>query len=76
MSYKKLQREYSPKDLAESFVFPVKLSPKQQKAADLQLAEARQKAGEKMTAEEKLTGKLMGLKFRMEDYFRAERQRK
>ncbi len=73
MSYKKLLHEHSPKDLAESFVFPVKLSAKQQKAADLQLAEARQKAREKMTEAEKLTGKLMGLKFRMEDYFRAEK---
>jgi hypothetical protein len=49
MSYKKLLQEHSPKDLAESFVFPVKLSAKQQKTADRQLAEARQKAREKMT---------------------------
>lgn len=73
MSYKKLLQENSHKDLAESFVFPVKLSAKQQKAADLQLAEARQKAWEKMTNAEKLTGRLMGLRFRMEDYFRAEK---
>lgn len=73
MSYKKLLQEYSPKDLAESFVFPVKLSAKQQKSADLQLAEARQKLREKMTDAEKLTGRLMGFKFRMEDYFRAEK---
>src|SRR5689334_21244650 len=73
MSYKKLLQERSPKDLAESFVFPVKLSAKQQKAADLQLAEARQKVMEKMTPEEKLTGRLMGLRFQMEDYFRVEK---
>jgi len=73
MSYKKLLQEQSPKDLADSFVFPAKLSPKQQKAADLQLAEARQKAREKMTDEEKLTGRLMGLRFQMEDYFRSEK---
>jgi hypothetical protein len=76
MSYKKLLQENSAKDLAESFVFPVKLSTKQQKAADLQLAEARQKVRAKMTAAEKLTGRLMGLKFRMEDYFRAEKPNK
>ena len=52
MSYKKLLQEHSPKDLADSFVFPVKLSAKQQEAADLQLTEARQKVREKMTAEE------------------------
>lgn len=76
MSYKKLLQENSPKDLAESFVFPVKLSAKQQKTADLLLAETRQKAREKMTNAEKLTGRLMGLKFRMEDYFRAEKTNK
>lgn len=32
-------QKLSPKYLAESFVFPVKLSAKQQKAADVQLAE-------------------------------------
>ncbi|HEY4286360.1 MAG TPA: hypothetical protein VGN00_04610 [Puia sp.] len=73
MSYKKLLQEHSPKDLAESFVFPVNLSAKQQKTADLQLAEGRQKAREKMTDSEKLMGRLLGLKFRMEDYFRAEK---
>lgn len=73
MSYKKLLQENSPKGLAESFVFPAKLSAKQQKAADLQLTEVRQKAREKMTDAEKLTSRLMGLKFRMEDYFRAEK---
>jgi len=31
MSYKKLLQEYSPQKLAESFVFPVKLSARQQK---------------------------------------------
>ncbi len=30
MSYKKLSQEFTPKELAESFVFPVKLSPKKQ----------------------------------------------
>jgi hypothetical protein len=73
MSYKKLLQEHSPKDLAESFVFPVKLSAKQQKAADLQLAEAREKARENMTDAEKLTSRLMGLKFRMEGYYRVEK---
>lgn len=73
MSYKKLSQEYSAEELADSFVFPVKLSAKQQKAADLQLAEAREKVQEQMTEKERLTGRLMGLKFQMEDYFRSEK---
>lgn len=72
MSYKKLLEEHSPKDLVDSFVFPIKLSAKQQKASDLELAEARQKAREKMTETENLTGRLMGFRFQMEDYFRAD----
>ena len=76
MSYKKLLQENNSKDIAESFVFPVKLSAKQQKSAELQLAEARENTREKMTEAEKLTGRLMGLKFRMEDYFRAEKPNK
>lgn len=68
MNYKKLLQEYTPKELADAFVFPVKLSPKKQREADQQLAEALRQSREKMTKEERLAGILMGLKFRMEDY--------
>jgi len=67
MSYKKLSLEFTPEELAESFIFPVKLSAKQKKVADQQLAEAIKKSREKMTVEERLAGRLMGLKFRMKD---------
>ena len=70
MSYKKLLQKHSPQELVESLVFPIKLSRRQQKVADLHLTEARQKAQEKMTVKEKLVGRLMGLKFQMEDYFK------
>jgi hypothetical protein len=72
MNYKKLLQEYTPKELAEAFVFPVKLSPKKQREADQQLAEALKKSREKMTKEDRLAGSLMGLKFRMEDYFKSD----
>jgi hypothetical protein len=73
MSYKRLSQEYSADELAESLVFPTRLSIKQQKAANLQLSEARNKVQEQMTETERLTGRLMGLKFQMEDYFKAEK---
>ena len=73
MSYKKLLQEFTPEELAESFIFPVRLSAKQKKEADLQLAEALKKAREKMTEDERLAGKLIGLKFRMKDYFESDR---
>ena len=73
MSYKKLSKEFTPEELADAFVFPVKLSPKKQREADKQLAEALQKSREKMTKEERLTGSLMGLKFRIQDYFQSDK---
>ena len=72
MSYKKLLQKFTPKELAEAFIFPVKLSPKQQREADQQLSEALKRSREKMTKEERLAGSLMGLKFRMEDYFKVD----
>ena len=73
MSYRKLLQEFTPKELAEAYVFPVKLSPKQQKEADCQLSEALKKSRDNMTKDERLAGSLMGLKFRMEDYFKADK---
>jgi hypothetical protein len=73
MSYKKLSKEFTSKELAEAFVFPVKLSLKEQREADQKLAEARKRSLEKMTEKERLTGNLMGLKFRMEDYFKSDK---
>lgn len=70
---KKLLQQFTPEELAEAFIFPVKLSTKQQKLADQQLSEALKKSREKMTKEERLAGSLMGLKFRMEDYFKVDK---
>jgi hypothetical protein len=73
MSYKKLSQEFTPKELAESFIFPVKLSDKQKKLADRQLAEAMKKSRENLTDDERLTGRLLGLRFRMTDYFTSDK---
>ena len=72
MSYKKLSQKYTPQELAQAFVFPTKLSPRKQREADRQLTEALKNSREKMTKEERLAGSLMGLKFRMEDYFKSD----
>ena len=73
MRYKNHLEKLSPEELAACFVFPVKLTARQQKAADQALTKARGKAKEKMTDEEVQFGRLMGLKYRMEDYVRAEK---
>jgi hypothetical protein len=76
MSYKKLSQEFTPEELAESFIFPVKLSAKQKKLADQQLAEAIKKSRENMSEEERLSGRLLGLKLRMKDYFESDKPKK
>jgi plasmid maintenance system antidote protein VapI len=68
MSYKKLRKQYTPEELAEAFVFPVKLTAKQKKEAAVQLAEARKKSQQAMTEETKLASHLWHLRFTMEEY--------
>ena len=53
MSYKKLSKKFTPEELADAFVFPVKLTAKQKKEAAEQLAEARKKSRATMTDETK-----------------------
>jgi hypothetical protein len=68
MSYKKLLKQYTPEELAESFVFPVKYTARQQKEADRALAEARQKSQAAMTEDQKMELDLYQLRFQLESY--------
>lgn len=72
MSYKKLLKQYTPEELAESFVFPVKYTVKQQQEADRALAEARRKSQAEMTEDQKIKLNLYQLKFQLEDYLKEE----
>jgi plasmid maintenance system antidote protein VapI len=72
MSVKKLFEQHKLEELVESFVFPVKLTSKQQREADVQLAEHRAKRRAEMTEAEKLNLRLLQLKFRLEDYITGE----
>ncbi len=76
MSYKKLLQKFTPGELAESLVFPVKLSAKQKKLADQQLAEAIKKSRDNKSDEERLSGRLLGLKLQMKDYFDSDKPKK
>jgi hypothetical protein len=68
MNLKKLLKEYSPADIADAMVLPVKLTAKQQQEASRQLVERRAA----MTSEEKLQLDLMRLKLRLEDYITGD----
>ena len=68
MSYKKLLKHHTPEELAEAFVFPVKLTAKQKKEAAEHLTEARKKSKAAMSDETKFGLRLFHIKFRIEDY--------
>lgn len=72
MSIKKIFEQHTPEEIAEAFVFPVKLTAKQRMEADKQLAEHRAQRRAEMTEAEKLNIKLLQLKFRLEDYIKGD----
>jgi plasmid maintenance system antidote protein VapI len=63
--------KYTPKELAEGFVFRSELSAKEQQEAGKQLKEARKKAQQEITPNQQVVFRLMQLKFQMEDYIKG-----
>lgn len=61
---KKLFEQYTPEELAESFVFPVKLTKKQR--------EARQKIRAELTPQQKMQMDMVMLKLRMDDALKVK----
>ena len=72
MSYKKLSKRFTPEELVDGFVFPVKLTAKQKKEAAEQLAEARKKSKATMTDETKFSLRMRGIRARIEDCLTEE----
>jgi len=72
MSIKKIFEQYTPAEIADAFILPVKLTAKQKQEAARQLAAHREKRRAEMTGAEKLNIKLMQLKFQLEDYVKQE----
>jgi plasmid maintenance system antidote protein VapI len=72
MSYKKLSKKFTPGELADAFVFPVKLTAKQKKEAAEQLAAARKRTQAEMSDETKFGLRAFGIRFRIEDYLKEE----
>jgi plasmid maintenance system antidote protein VapI len=62
------KKKYTPEELAEAMVFPVKLTASQKKEAAEQLAAARKISAQQQTEEGRLTLGLFQLKFHLEDY--------
>ena len=70
MSIKKILKENTGEELAESTFLPARLTKKQRAKADLDLAEHRRLRRETMSSEEKMRYQLMQLKFRLENYIK------
>jgi plasmid maintenance system antidote protein VapI len=73
MSYKKLSKKFTPEELADAFVFPVKLTAKQKKEAAEQLAAARKRTQAEMSDETKFSLIAVGIRSRITDSLKEER---
>ncbi len=69
---KKSLAELTDEQIAENFVLPVKLSPKQRAEASAGLAAARKMSMAKMTPADKLMARILQLRFQLEDYLQSE----
>jgi len=71
MKTEKLNKKYTPSELADAFVFRNTLTDKQKEEARKQLAEARKKVKEKTTDTQKLYARILQLRYQMEDYAKS-----
>jgi plasmid maintenance system antidote protein VapI len=71
-SSKKIEQEYTPEEIAESFVFPGPKAPKEREALLEAFRQHRKKVSDKQSATTKLMSQLLQLKFLIEDYIHSE----
>jgi plasmid maintenance system antidote protein VapI len=72
MSAKEIMKKYTTEEIADAFVLTSNLTSKQKRQAVTELREARARAQSEMSDKDRLTLKLMQLKFKMEDYLEGE----
>lgn len=65
--------QYTLDELADAIVFPIELTPEQQKEAREQLAAARKKTQESMTEQDRIGLLLLRLRFIIEDYIGSKK---
>jgi len=70
--YKRLSKHLSDEEIVDGYVFnDDSTSPEEQEAIDKEFRELRMKRLSEMTDSEQLFGKLMKIKYRMQDYFES-----
>lgn len=70
--FEKLSKEYTPEELADSFVFPHDLSPEEKTKVDAELREYRFKRLENATESQRILADLMRLRIQIEKYVKKE----
>jgi plasmid maintenance system antidote protein VapI len=72
-SLKNIEKEYTPEEIAESFVFPGPKDPKEREALLEAFRQHRKKVSDKQSERTKLIAKLLQLKFLIEDYIKSDK---
>jgi plasmid maintenance system antidote protein VapI len=72
-SLKKIEQEYTPEEIAESFVFPGSKAPGEREAALEAFRQHRKNVSDKQSDKTKLISLLLQLKFLIEDYLKSEK---
>ena len=72
-SLKDIEKEYTPAEIAESFVFPGPKDPKDRQAIVEAFRQHRKKVSDKQSAKTKLISQLLQLKFLIEDHIKSEK---
>jgi plasmid maintenance system antidote protein VapI len=71
-SLKDIEKEYTPEEIAESFVFPGPKDPRQREALLDEFRKHREKVSDKHSEKTKLISQLLQLKFLIEDYINSD----
>jgi plasmid maintenance system antidote protein VapI len=71
-SYKEIEKQYSPEEIAESLVFPGTKDPKERESLLEEFRKYRKKISDKQSDKSKLISQLLQLKFLIEDYLKGD----
>ncbi len=71
-SFEESEKKYTPKEMAESLVFPDPKSAEEREEALAALRQLRKKVADGQTEKSKVISKLLQLRFFMEDYLSAD----
>jgi plasmid maintenance system antidote protein VapI len=72
-SYKEIEKEFTPEEIAESIVFPGTKNQKERESVLAEFRKLRKKISNKQSKESKTISQLLQLKFLIEDYLKDDK---